>query len=428
MSALDRPSLDRPSLDRPSLVDYRNNGRKPKPTFTAAEMQRRQDAIRGWMARSNVDCCLFTSYHNICYLSDFLYCSFGRRYGLVITQKQTTSVTAAIDGGQPARRTFGGNVTYTDWSKDNYFSAVKTLSKGAKRIGIEFDHVNLDFRKGLQDAMPGIEFVDVAAPSMRFRMLKSAEEIKHITKMTRIADIGGAAVVEAIAVGVPEHEVALHSTQAMVREIARVWPNGELLDTWTWFQSGVNTDGAHNPVTSRKIRRGDILSLNCFPMVAGYYVALERTLFAETASKEHLRLWEINCHVHDEGKKLLVPGAKCSGVAKALNDIYASHDLLKYRTFGYGHSFGVLCHYYGREGGLELREDCDTVLEPGMVVSMEPMIMIPEGQKGAGGYREHDILVITEKGNRNITGFPYGPEHLIVAAKKKANKKVVKNR
>jgi creatinase len=274
--------------------------------------------------------------------------------------------------------------------------------------------VNLDFRKQLQDALPGVDFVDVAAPSMRMRMIKSAEEIRHITKMTRIADIGGAAVVEATAVGVPEHEVALHSTQAMVREIARVFPNAELMDTWTWFQSGVNTDGAHNPVTSRKIRRGDILSLNCFPMVAGYYVALERTLFAETASKEHLRLWEVNCHVHDEGKKLLVPGAKCSDVAKALNDIYASHDLLKYRTFGYGHSFGVLCHYYGREGGLELREDCDTVLEPGMVVSMEPMIMIPEGQKGAGGYREHDILVITEKGNRNITGFPYGPEHLIV--------------
>ncbi len=133
-------------------------------------------------------------------------------------------------------------------------------------------------------------------------------------------------------------------------------------------------------------------------------------------------MWEMNCHVHDVGKKLLVPGAKCSDIARSLNDIYAQHDLLKYRTFGYGHSFGVLCHYYGREAGLELREDCDTVLEPGMVVSMEPMIMIPEGQKGAGGYREHDILVITEKGNRNITGFPYGPEHLIVKAKKKKGK------
>jgi len=413
------------ALNRPALVDYRNNGKKPKPTFSEAEMQRRQDGIKGWMAKAKVDACLFTSYHNINYLSDFLYCYFGRKYGLVITQKKTTSVTAAIDGGQPARRTFGDNVTYTDWSKENYFVAVQGLVKGAKRIGIEFDHVNLDFRKQLEDAFPGVEFVDVAAPSMRLRMIKSAEEIKHITKMTRIADIGGAAVVEATAVGVPEHEVALHATQAMVREIAKVWPNGELMDTWTWFQSGVNTDGAHNPVTSRKIKRGDILSLNCFPMVAGYYVALERTLFAETASREHIRLWEVNCHVHDEGKKLLVPGARCSDVAKALNDIYASHDLLKYRTFGYGHSFGVLCHYYGREGGLELREDCDTVLEPGMVVSMEPMIMIPEGQKGAGGYREHDILVITEKGNRNITGFPYGPEHLIVTAGGGSKKKAV---
>ena len=46
---------------------------------------------------------------------------------------------------------------------------------------------------------------------------------------------------------------------------------------------------------------------------------------------------------------------------------------------GYGHSFGTLCHYYGREAGLEFREDIETVLEPGMVVSMEPMITVPEG-------------------------------------------------
>ena len=51
-------------------------------------------------------------------------------------------------------------------------------------------------------------------------LLAFFKEIKHITKMTRIADIGGAAVVEATAVGIPEHEVALHSTQAMVREMA----------------------------------------------------------------------------------------------------------------------------------------------------------------------------------------------------------------
>ena len=59
-----------------------------------------------------------------------------------------------------------------------------------------------------------------------------------------------------------------------------------------------------------------------------------------------------------------------------------------------------------REAGLELREDIDTVLEPGMVISMEPMLTIAEGKPGAGGYREHDILVITEDGNENITGYP----------------------
>ena len=87
---------------------------------------------------------------------------------------------------------------------------------------------------------------------------------------------------------------------------------------------------------------------------------------------------------------------------------------MQYRTFGYGHSFGVLSHYYGREAGLELREDIDTVLEPNIVVSMEPMLTIPEGQPGADGYREHDILVLTENGSENITGFPYGPDHNVI--------------
>ena len=112
-----------------------------------------------------------------------------------------------------------------------------------------------------------------------------------------------------------------------------------------------------------------------------------------------------------------MPGAKCSDIAKELNEMYAAENLLQYRSFGYGHSFGGLGHYYGREAGLELREDCDTVLEEGMVVSMEPMITVPNHLPGAGGYREHDILVITKennKGNTNITGFAYGPDHLIV--------------
>ena len=63
-----------------------------------------------------------------------------------------------------------------------------------------------------------------------------------------------------------------------------------------------------------------------------------------------------------------------------------------------------------------MREDIDTLLAPGMVVSMEPMIMLPESEPGAGGYREHDILIVTDDGAENITTFPFGPEFNILRA------------
>ena len=151
-------------------------------------------------------------------------------------------------------------------------------------------------------------------------------------------------------------------------------------------------------------------------MISGYYTALERTLFVGEPDPESLRIWEANVGAHELGLSLIKPGATCSGICAEINRYFAELVLLQYRTFGYGHSFGVLSHYYGREAGLELREDIDTVLEPGMVVSMEPMLTLPQGLPGAGGYREHDILVIGDNSAENITGFPYGPEHNIIAA------------
>jgi creatinase len=149
-------------------------------------------------------------------------------------------------------------------------------------------------------------------------------------------------------------------------------------------------------------------------MISGYYTALERTMFVSEVDDVSLGIWQANIEAHELGMSLLRPGASCSEVTAEINAFFAARDLLKYRTFGYGHSFGVLSHYYGREAGLELREDVDTVLEPGMVISMEPMLTIGQGQPGAGGYREHDILVITQEGAENITGYPYGPAFNVV--------------
>ena len=390
------------------------NGEKVKGTFSDDEMNRRLEALRVHMAADDLDAVLFTSIHNINYFSDFLYCAFGRPYGLVVTQSEATTISANIDAGQPWRRSFGDNLVYTDWQRDSFFDAVQSLIPDATRVGVEFDHISLERLEKLKSALPRVAAVDVAAATMRQRMVKSAEEIVLIRKGARIADIGGFAAVEAIQVGAEEHEIALHATGAMVREIAKTFPHAELMDTWTWLQSGINTDGAHNPVTSKRLEFSDILSLNCFPMISGYYTALERTLFCESADEASLRYWAINTEVHYRGLELIRAGNRCCDIAAELNEIYKSHGVLDRRTFGYGHSFGVLSHYYGREAGLELREDIETVLEPDMVVSMEPMIMIPDGEPGAGGYREHDILMITEEGADNITKFPIGPEKNII--------------
>ena len=104
-----------------------------------------------------------------------------------------------------------------------------------------------------------------------------------------------------MAAGVPEYEVALATTRTMVREIAASFPFVELMDTWTWFQSGINTDGAHNPVTNKLVETGDILSLNAFPMIFGYYTALERTMFCNHVTtfymfslySKHKLIWSI---------------------------------------------------------------------------------------------------------------------------------------
>lgn len=123
---------------------------------------------------------------------------------------------------------------------------------------------------------------------------------------------------------------------------------------------------------------------------------------------------QANVAAHEYGMTLLKPSASCAEVTEKINTFFAERDLLQYRAFGYGHSFGILSHYYGREAGLELHEDIDTVLGPGMVISMELMLTLPEGQPGAGGYRAHDILIITEGGNENITCYPYGPDFNVV--------------
>ncbi|OOY03066.1 M24 family metallopeptidase [Thioclava sp. F28-4] len=399
-------------MDRPAFYRF-HQGERILP-FAATEYDARLAGLRAAMTEAGIDACLFTSMHNIAYYSGFLYCAFGRPYALVVTPTDSVTISAGIDAAQPWRRCRGDNITYTDWARNNYWRAIASVTGKRRVLGVESDHLTLAQAALLQDFLEPSQTHDIAPATMRQRMHKSPAEIALIRQGAAVADVGGYAIREAIREGVREIDVAMAGRDAMELEIAKRFPEAEYRDTWVWFQSGINTDGAHNPVTGRVLQRGDILSLNTFPMISGYYTALERTLFVGEVDDASRTIWEANVAAHEYGMSLLKPGASCAEVTEKINAFFAERDLLQYRTFGYGHSFGVLSHYYGREAGLELREDIDTVLEPGMVISMEPMLTIPEGQPGAGGYREHDILVITEDGGEDITGYPYGPAFNVV--------------
>ena len=400
-------------MERPQQYRF-HQGEKTLP-FSSDEYDARLSSLRNIMSNRGLDACIFTSMHNIAYYSGFLYCSFGRPYGLIVTPDKSITISAGIDAAQPWRRCHGDNITYTDWHRNNFFRSILSVTGKNIVLGIEGDQLSITQKSLLDEFLEPRAYLDISNDTMLQRMNKSDAELDLIRQGAAVADIGGYAIKDAVKSGARELDVAMAGRDAMELEIARRFPDSEYRDTWVWFQSGINTDGAHNPVTSRKLQLGDILSLNTFPMISGYYTALERTMFLGEADKVSLDIWEANIAAHEYGISLLKPNISCAEVTQKINKFFEDRGLLQYRTFGYGHSFGVLSHYYGREAGLELREDIDTILKPGMVISMEPMLTIPNSQPGAGGYREHDILIITENGNENITKYPYGPDFNVIA-------------
>lgn len=184
------------------------------------------------MVLQNIDAVVLTSYHNVNYYTGFLYCQFGRKYAAVVTHDKCVTVSAGIDGGQPWRRSAYDNITYTDWHKGNFFYTIRQLlGPSLGRLGLEFDHVTLESKTWFDELYPSCNKVDVGTPIMRKRLIKSEEEKALIRQGARVADVGGAAIVGSLEEGIPEREVALAGTQAMVREIANTYPDAELLDS-----------------------------------------------------------------------------------------------------------------------------------------------------------------------------------------------------
>jgi len=191
-------------MERPDFFTLKN-GDKAKLPFTDQEYQRRLTNLRTVMSKNNLDMIILTSMHNIAYYTGFIYCSFGRPYGCIVTANKISTISANIDASQPWRRSHSDNVIYTDWKRDNFLKAIVSIigrDEPPKNIGIENDHVTLDVKEKLTSIFTFSVFSDVSKDLMQLRMIKSDEEIEIIKNGARIADLGGEEIKKHIKVGV----------------------------------------------------------------------------------------------------------------------------------------------------------------------------------------------------------------------------------
>ena len=197
-----------PQTARPEFFELNNGAKAPLP-FSDTEYENRLARLRELMSAQDVDAMLLTSMHNVAYYSGFLYCSFGRPYACVVTPERCVTVSANIDLGQPWRRCYGDNLIYTDWQRNNYWRAVRSIIPSSRRVGIEGDHLTLAARETMREFLGDVEALDLNREIMALRMIKSAEEIELIKGGARTADIGGEAIRDAIRVGTREIDVAI---------------------------------------------------------------------------------------------------------------------------------------------------------------------------------------------------------------------------
>ena len=380
--------------------------------FSEVEMNRRLGKLRQAMETNQVDAVVVTSVHNTLYYSNFWMIPWGREQGIVVPRiGEPALIAPRIEYDRPAKMSFLDDVRIY-WDVTSAIDGLVLLIQEVLRdhditegrLGVEEDSVSVALQNSLQSALPKFEFVDMGYSMMAEQMVKSQEEITLIRHGAEICDIGAQAFTDAVTEGITEVQLARESVTAMEEEICRRFPNYECDGTFCWAQSGPeHTKIAHALNTDRQIQKGDLLSLNVFPMILGYYHLLERSLVFGPISDEVRKFFEIQVEVHQAGIESLQPGVRLGDIDDTvINPIYKHYGLVKHRTFGTGHSFGIMGYWYGRDELGEIRPYNDYVLQPNMIMSMEPMIAVD----GIGGFKHADMFLITENGNERLTMFP----------------------
>jgi Xaa-Pro aminopeptidase len=172
-------------------------------------------------------------------------------------------------------------------------------------------------------------------------------------------------------------------------------------------QIGLRSSWAHAVAHNIEFRAGDVLVTETGAPVWGYQAELERALVIGPPTDRMRWLFDHMLGSREAAFAAIVPGATCADVDGAVMDYFARHDLQRYWRQHTGHGAGLRNH---EAPFLDIGDE--TMLEPGMVFTIEPGLYDPE----VGGFRHSDTVVVTEAGYDLLTSYPSDLESLTLPA------------
>ena len=295
-----------------------------------------------------------------------------------------------------------------------------SLASGAV-LGVEQDVLPYRLVESLKKNLEGVKLENLSPTILQQRLVKDDEELARIRKAVELWEKGHEAIMETLAVGVAEYEVAATMEYAARRGggDGMVWPRrwdshlpaGGIVASGpnAWVVSGeamtVTGVGLSQALpwgpSSRRLEAGDLVVVDFTLSYEGYHCDMTRTYCVGAPNQEQMNLWErlleLHLQVVDEVRPGVI-GEDLYLVAKRLAEDMGLID----NFMGVGSERGS---YIGHSIGLELDEwpvlgaGYQEPLPVGAVITIEPKFMVP----GQGAVMVEDDIVVTPSGHEVIS-------------------------
>lgn len=283
---------------------------------------------------------------------------------------------------------------YSGTTKFNDLLGKALADRGITRLAVEANHMTLATGDKLREDLSGIELVPTKQIVEKVRVRKDAAEIEAIRRAQRVAEEALVSCLKAFRGGT-EADLALEIELAM-RKLGAEAPSFD-----TIVATGPHSALPHATPRPVDIDVDGVLLVDMGAKVDGYCSDMTRTFLGPEAPVELRSVHDAVVAALEAACAAVRPGVRCADVDAAARDVLSQARYGELFVHGTGHGVGLEIHE-----GPTLGLTSEDVLEPGMIVTVEPGVYMP----GVGGVRVEDFLVVTQDGAENLTSLARGPE------------------